>query len=260
MKKILLTLVVFTVISPSIALASWWNPISWFDNWGFIFNKKSEKTEVLEKRIEELENRLQESIPSDEILIKENDTDPDIVKVNSNLNNFVEKQDKKVVLSKEEIEAEDFSKKLSELREIDLSFSGPKIDSSYVEEAIYNEGQGDYGSFLLTLYISTDQDIYIPLTTTDSTLGSTGFSYSLEGDEFRGHKSSKVNCTLKQDGYCKIKAGSYQKEISVSVWVYPEEPGDYNINFKKLGYKDYSNNQTNYIDINKVSENIYIGY
>ncbi len=64
MKKILSLVFVTTLIIPSLAFASWWNPTSWFDNWSFT-NKTDTKTEILEKRIQELESNLitQKSIP-----------------------------------------------------------------------------------------------------------------------------------------------------------------------------------------------------
>lgn len=52
-------LVVIILIIPQITLAAWWNPLTWFNNWGFIFNKTNNQTQILEKRIEEeLERKL----------------------------------------------------------------------------------------------------------------------------------------------------------------------------------------------------------
>ena len=45
-----------TFIIPSIALASWWNPFSWFNNWGH--SNQPDKTEILEKKVQELEAKL----------------------------------------------------------------------------------------------------------------------------------------------------------------------------------------------------------
>jgi hypothetical protein len=72
MKKlhgILLATLFGMILIPTVALASWWNPISWFNNWQF-FNKENSKTEVLEKKIEELENKLSDTKIS-ELNIKE---------------------------------------------------------------------------------------------------------------------------------------------------------------------------------------------
>ena len=35
MKKNILIIMLVIFIAPSVALASWWNPISWFNNWSF---------------------------------------------------------------------------------------------------------------------------------------------------------------------------------------------------------------------------------
>ena len=34
MKKIIITALAILLIAPSIALAAWWNPLTWFGNWG----------------------------------------------------------------------------------------------------------------------------------------------------------------------------------------------------------------------------------
>ncbi|MEI8249020.1 MAG: hypothetical protein WCG07_00810 [Candidatus Taylorbacteria bacterium] len=57
MKKYLPSLIIVTLIVPSVAFASWWNPISWFNGWSFS-NNSDYKTQVLEKRIADLENKL----------------------------------------------------------------------------------------------------------------------------------------------------------------------------------------------------------
>lgn len=54
MKKYFYTLLLIALITPSIAFASWWNPFSWG-----IFHRTDTKTEVLENRIKELENKLE---------------------------------------------------------------------------------------------------------------------------------------------------------------------------------------------------------
>ena len=57
MKKNLLILTLVTIAIPSFAFASWWNPTTWFSNWSFSSNSDT-KTQVLEKRIAELESKL----------------------------------------------------------------------------------------------------------------------------------------------------------------------------------------------------------
>lgn len=41
---------------PQIVSAVWWNPFSWFDNWGFL--KENHEKTALEERVKELEERL----------------------------------------------------------------------------------------------------------------------------------------------------------------------------------------------------------
>lgn len=62
MKKLLPVLVVLFLV-PQIALAAWWNPLSWFGGWGFL-HKKDDSTHVLENRIQELEKRLENTATS----------------------------------------------------------------------------------------------------------------------------------------------------------------------------------------------------
>ena len=53
MKKIIILGLVLTFIAPHIVLASWWNPFSWN-----VFNRKDQKTLILENKVKELESRL----------------------------------------------------------------------------------------------------------------------------------------------------------------------------------------------------------
>lgn len=45
------------IITPQIVFAVWWNPLSWFNNWNF--SRGETKTEILEKRILELEQKIE---------------------------------------------------------------------------------------------------------------------------------------------------------------------------------------------------------
>lgn len=57
--KFLIILLVVSFVVPQIALASWWNPFSW-NIWNKIFHRTDTKTQVLENRVKELENKLDE--------------------------------------------------------------------------------------------------------------------------------------------------------------------------------------------------------
>lgn len=57
--KLFILLLVVSFIVPQIAFASWWNPFSW-NIWNKIFYKTDTQTQVLENRVKELENKLNE--------------------------------------------------------------------------------------------------------------------------------------------------------------------------------------------------------
>lgn len=59
MKKYITILFLIAFITPSVALASWWNPFSWFSNWNFV--KKETITQVQEETQKNLESRINES-------------------------------------------------------------------------------------------------------------------------------------------------------------------------------------------------------
>ena len=57
-KKVLLLGFFGCLVVPNFVLAAWWNPLSWFNNWGFL-GRTDTKTEMLENRIKELESKLE---------------------------------------------------------------------------------------------------------------------------------------------------------------------------------------------------------
>jgi len=63
MKKYISIVSLLLILVPSIALASWWNPLTWFNNWTFqkqekVQNEEMQKTS--EKKINELQKELDE--------------------------------------------------------------------------------------------------------------------------------------------------------------------------------------------------------
>ena len=79
MKKYILILLLIAFIVPSVALASWWNPFSWFNGWTFhkeevvvpieiipIETEKTpeEKISDLQKQLDELKNKQPDSNPT----------------------------------------------------------------------------------------------------------------------------------------------------------------------------------------------------
>jgi len=74
---VLLILLLIVLIKPSAVFASWWNPFSWK-----IFQRMDTKTQVLEKRIIELENKLNIATTTNSALtIKVNDTTTPIINI-----------------------------------------------------------------------------------------------------------------------------------------------------------------------------------
>lgn len=57
MKKYLSVFIFSALVTPSVAFASWWNPVSWFSNW--TFQSTNIETQILENRVKELENKLE---------------------------------------------------------------------------------------------------------------------------------------------------------------------------------------------------------
>jgi len=57
--KISIFVLLVTILIPQVVSASWWNPLSWK-----IFNRENNKTQILENRMQELENKLQTATTS----------------------------------------------------------------------------------------------------------------------------------------------------------------------------------------------------
>jgi len=62
--KRLLPLMLMAILVPQVVLAAWWNPFSWFNNWRFSPPAKEIRTEELENRIKELEEKLENTATS----------------------------------------------------------------------------------------------------------------------------------------------------------------------------------------------------
>jgi hypothetical protein len=63
--RICSVIILVAIIFPQATLAAWWNPITWFNNWTFSKGASDTHTKVLEDRIKELENKLQEVVSTD---------------------------------------------------------------------------------------------------------------------------------------------------------------------------------------------------
>ncbi|HEY0010523.1 MAG TPA: hypothetical protein VGB97_01250 [Candidatus Paceibacterota bacterium] len=144
------------------------------------------------------------------------------------------------------------TQKPSPSKEGTLSISGIEVRNTIFKA----EGYGGFEiEFIAT---ASGADIYIPMTTTDSTRGETGVSYTLKGDDFSGLQLSKVSCSTKAKGYCKIKNGK-SSPITATVWLTPKESGNYAVQFTTLGYKvGNTKEDLTTLKLNKKTETLYL--
>lgn len=71
MKKYLLSFILLSFLIPLVTFAAWWNPLSWFNNWGF---KKDKTVEVqIEKELKEKTEQSEENIKIDKKDIEKNE-------------------------------------------------------------------------------------------------------------------------------------------------------------------------------------------
>lgn len=79
------------LLFPNVVFAAWWNPFSWFNGWDFLKKDKDHKTEILENRVQELEEKLEKSIAT---TTEEKSDDSDGAKVPSTLSSPSSTQNK----------------------------------------------------------------------------------------------------------------------------------------------------------------------
>ncbi len=132
-----------------------------------------------------------------------------------------------------------------------------------IRQTAYPDGYGGtYGSYEMEISISsTEADILVPPSTSNTIgTGDIGFSYTIAGDSFRGIQDSKINCGLKQDGFCKIKNDGRARNITVTIFIYPDEEsnGNYAVNFEKVYY--YKNGSKQEYSVNRQTASINLQY
>ncbi|PIQ70523.1 hypothetical protein COV88_04020 [Candidatus Saccharibacteria bacterium CG11_big_fil_rev_8_21_14_0_20_41_19] len=119
--------------------------------------------------------------------------------------------------------------------------------------------QYGYGKYAIAMGVAAEGgDAFIPMTTTDSGGPMIGFEYEITGSGDVGNVYnilSKVSCSLKNDGKCKIRDGE-SREITVLVSLYPEDRGIYGIKFTKINY--YQNGELKSVEVNSATSNINI--
>lgn len=264
-KSLLFSLIFGFLIIPQITFAAWWNPTTWFNNWSF-FYKSENTTEVLEKRIQELESRLKNSSSASTTEITstssvETKTTPEIKKTTPIVDNSssIKTQVPLEKIKTPVIKVEEPKKEISipTPPPSPVTFKVTRLTQKIFEETLTTWA---YGGFEISVEIfANGGDIFIPMTTNDSTTGITGFTYSIKGDPFRGKQNSQVSCILKTDTYCKIKDGN-SGVITTTVWLTPNQSGNYGIGFDKIRAKIGMNGTLQTYDIGKETEHIYISY
>ena len=139
--------------------------------------------------------------------------------------------------------------------------SGPKFEITQVTQTIF-KGRDfyTYGGYQVNIKVSAgSNEIYIPMTTTDSTQGLTGFIYSIKGDDFSGEQKSQVSCNLMHGKYCKIAANSSQ-DISVVIWLTPNSSGNYSVRFDSMSFLEGTSEDVKSFSIERETQKIYLDH
>lgn len=276
MKKYILIIFLLIITYPTVTFAAWWNPLTWFNNWNP--SRRTEKTEVLENKINTLEHKLKlVEMQNDnnnfeietETAIENGQTEKNANQlkysiptkiVNPTVSTITDTVPEKPIIKIEEDIIEKRTVTKPEESNLDIAISQDDISNSFpiVDVTIFEDGYGGYR--LRTMISAGNKDIYIPKTTSDSTRGYTGFSYSIIGSDFNGYQRSEVSCSIINNNNCKIKAGD-TSEISVQIWLVPKfhESGNYAVRFNNIGYRYEPNGQAMYtLALDRESDKIYI--
>lgn len=259
--KFVLPTLLLVFFVPNVVLAAWWNPATWFNGWKF--NKNKQSTEVLEDRIRNLEKQLQEgSVATDAV---ENSSDSDAESSSKADIKLVEPKKSPVVNIKTEVEKSETpvtQEKTEDVKEVVISqVPEMSFDVTRLTQTIFEETPSSwaYGGFEITLNITANiDDVFVPMTTSDSTKGVTGFIYSIQGDSFQGQQDSRVSCSRKtSDNYCRIAKGD-SINITTTVWLTPSQSGNYGILFDKFKAKIGLNGVLKTYNLSQETEHIYV--
>ncbi len=277
MKKYLLFLFLIAFILPSIALASWWNPFSWFGGWSFnktevappvqVEKQKTPEEQIaeLQKQLDDLKNSKDASVAIPMPVTKKETVKNALVIDNSEIiKKQVQAQLEAAIKAKAEQDALVASQNLQNTETqtvVEENNSDVIFNIIHVGQTIYKEPYV-YGSYGITIEVEAGkEDIFIPKSTTDSTIIYTGFGYSLIGDSFRGDQSSEIGCgtttTINDEEYCKINRGK-SSTITTTVWLTPEQSGNYGIMFENINYLRGINHEEGSFDVNKGTQKIYL--
>jgi vacuolar-type H+-ATPase subunit I/STV1 len=86
MKKYIISLILIVLIIPSVALASWWNPLSWFNNWTF---HKQEITQEIKEMSNQSIEPIKKETRADNPLVKDEKPKKEIVEPQKQTNNNI---------------------------------------------------------------------------------------------------------------------------------------------------------------------------
>jgi hypothetical protein len=250
---IYLIIIVVTILIICGAFVYLGNILGWNNN-GDYQKDMMIKNSLLENKIAELENKLKDD---NKAMERSTSSTPNIkVTTKSNVNTSVNKkttvvspvEDKQIV-------------KPSYIEVVQDNTPSLVVEEPNLMQTIYP----GYGGYEIRLRVTAKgDDFYIPMTTTDSTKGLTGISYSIKGGEFKGIQSSKVNCSTSKKNipfegnqYCFIANGT-SLDVTATIWLNNTSFGNYSVLFNKLGYLRENDKRMLYYILNKETETLYL--
>lgn len=124
-----------------------------------------------------------------------------------------------------------------DIEEEEPAYESPVFDIKAVRQTFFEDESEDYGGFEIDLSVTArgEENILIPQSTSDTAnTGAIGFSYSVLGN-FAGIQDSEIACAVRTGSYCKIRGGG-TSDITVTVWLFPEDPGNYSVRFDEVTY------------------------
>lgn len=271
------SIVLLALLIPQLTLAAWWNPFSWFKKPAPVVDTQ---TQALENRIKELEERLEKTqIPlvtptttisetPKEMTTKKVPTEPKIEPKVVNAPQSVQIPPAIYSIPAQPV-ITSTPQPVATVPEPVLNTTEKPVDPKFevlaVRQTIFKDKDYgySYGGYEITIKVTAGRDnVYVPKSTTDSTNNETkyltGFAYTIQGDEFQGLQDSKVLCGLATKNFCKTEAGQ-SREIVTTVWLIPDETGNYGIKFDNLTFVRGSIDGTPEThELNKIAQKLYL--
>lgn len=257
MRNRTLILVLLLILVPQIVLAAWWNPFSWFNNWDF-FRGTDSNTQVLEDRIQELEKKLDDVATSTAIAPS---TEPEIKTIVEERIVYVPTKDTTEEIQPKLVEQAEKTPvtEITQTEEEDIVEQELIVKVLYTKQTPFNSKEDDYGgAYQIVMNMTVaGEDILIPQTTTDNSSSQVGFEYEITGNSLEKsfELRSAVSCPLKSNNNCKL-TNDKAREVTVTVYVYPEEDGIFGVKF--LGINYLQNGQLKTFELNKSTSKIQL--